>query len=96
MLPAVAYLFLVNETVMGIGLLVFSLIIVGGIDNILRPKLIQRGSGLHPLAILLSVLGGIAFFGPVGFLTGPIILSLLLELLRVYREMATPEGEVSQ
>ena len=65
---------------------------VGGIDNILRPKLIERGTGLHPLAILLAVLGGIAFFGPVGFLTGPIIITLLVDFIRVYREMSVPES----
>lgn len=91
MLPAAGYLFLTNETLPGIGLLVWSFVIVGGIDNILRPKLIERGIGLHPLAILLAVLGGIAFFGPVGFLTGPIIISLLVEIIRVYREMTVPD-----
>lgn len=92
MLPASAYLLLTNQTWPAVGLLIFSFLLVGGIDNILRPKLMQHSIGLHPLAILLSVLGGIAFFGPVGFLTGPIILSLLVELIQVYREMMVPAG----
>lgn len=90
MLPAIAYLLLTNSTGAAVGLVFWSFLLVGGIDNILRPKLIERGIGLHPLAILLSVLGGIAFFGPVGFLTGPIILSFMVQLLNVYREMASP------
>ena len=39
---------------------------------------------LHPLIILLSVLGGIAFFGPVGILMGPLTVSFLFALLEVY------------
>jgi predicted PurR-regulated permease PerM len=87
MLPAVAYLFITNNTVPAIGLLLWSLLIVGSVDNIIRPKLIERGIHIHPLMILLSVLGGIALFGPVGFLTGPIIMSLLAEFVDIYQEM---------
>ena len=90
MLPAAAYLLLTNHFGMAIGLLIYSFVAVGSIDNILRPKLMEKGIGLHPLAILLGVLGGLEFFGPVGFLTGPIILSLLVELIHVYREMTEP------
>ena len=92
-LPAVGYLLLINQTAAAIGLfLVWIIIIVAVVDNVLRPKLIEKSIGLHPLVILLSVLGGILFFGPVGFLTGPIVVSLLIQLLRVYREMAVPEA----
>ncbi len=87
MLPAVGYLFIINETMPAVGLLVWSLLVVGSIDNVIRPKLIERGIHIHPLTILLSVLGGIAFFGPVGFLTGPIIMSLLAEFIDIYQEM---------
>ncbi len=94
MLPAALYLLAINEPIAAIGLLVWSMLLVGGIDNIVRPKLIERQTNIHPLAILLSVIGGIAFFGPVGFLTGPIVLSLLIELLSVYKEMAaTPQQQ---
>jgi len=94
MFPAVLYLLAVNLPFSAIGLLVWSLILVGGIDNIVRPKLIEKQIKIHPFIILLSVLGGIAFFGLAGFLIGPIILSLLIELLSVYREMAV-EKQIS-
>jgi len=42
---------------------------------------------LHPLLVLFSVLGGIVFFGPIGFVLGPIILSLLFALLDIYSYM---------
>ncbi len=85
--PAIGYLFLIGANWPAIGLLIWSAIAVNGIDNILRPKLIQRGIRVHPFIILLSVVGGIAMFGPVGFLTGPIIISLFSEFLGMYRHL---------
>ncbi|MCK6462947.1 MAG: AI-2E family transporter [Candidatus Pacebacteria bacterium] len=82
--PAVLFLFLGGKVVPAAGLLVWGAAVVGMIDNFLGPKLIGRGMRLHPLIVLLSVLGGIALFGPVGFLIGPIILSLLFALLDIY------------
>ena len=86
-LPAVAFLVLTGNGIAAIGLLVWGVLIVGGIDNIVRPKLLERGVKVHPLTILLSVLGGLAFFGPVGFLTGPVIVSLLSEFLNIYQHL---------
>ncbi len=91
-MPAVGYLLLINQTVPALGLFLFwALIIVSVIENIVRPKLMQKSIDLHPPVILLAVLGGIVFFGPIGFLTGPLIVSFLLQLLHVYREMAAHE-----
>jgi predicted PurR-regulated permease PerM len=102
-LPAAAYLFLIGKTAATIGLLIWGLTIVNIIDNFLRPKLIERGTRIHPLLVLLSVLGGITLLGPVGFLIGPIIMSLILEFLEIYNEMilhhrnaALPRDNISQ
>lgn len=81
--PMVAYLFFTSGVLVAAGVLIFG-IFVGVIDNILGPILYERGLRLHPLLILLSVLGGLAFFGPVGFLAGPVTLSLLFALLDIY------------
>lgn len=83
--PAVAYLFIIGNTPAGFGLLVWVFVLVGFIDNFLRPKVIERGVHLHPFLILLSVIGGIGVFGPIGFLVGPLILSLCFALLNIYR-----------
>lgn len=82
--PAIILLFISGQYFSAIGLLFWDLTAVGLIDNLLGPKLIGRGTELHPLLILLSVLGGVVFFGPVGLLLGPIILSLLFALLDIY------------
>jgi len=81
--PAVLYLFFAGSVGAAAGLLVAG-IIIGSVDNVLGPILFERGLQLHPLLILLSVLGGLAFFGPIGFLAGPVALSLLVALLDIY------------
>ena len=84
LLPATLYLFFSGETIFAVGLLVWGMVAVGLVDNFLGPKLAQRGMRLHPFLILLSILGGIGFFGPLGFLLGPLVLSLLFALLEIY------------
>lgn len=82
--PASIYLFLTVGLVPGLGLLIWSFVVVSSIDNFIRPMLIKRGVEINSLAILLSVLGGLTFFGPIGFILGPIFLSLLFTLLDMY------------
>lgn len=84
--PAVLFLFFAGESASALGLFVWGVAAVGLIDNILGPKLIGRGMQLHPLVILLSVLGGISFFGPIGLILGPITVSLLFALSEIYSQ----------
>ena len=83
-LPAVAYLFFIGNTALSIGLLVWSVILVNVIYNTIAPELMHRGNDIHPYVILLSILGGISFFGPIGFLVGPLIAALLFSLFTIY------------
>jgi predicted PurR-regulated permease PerM len=84
-LPAIAYLYLNGMAFAAAGLGIWGVGFVGLVDNIIGPKLIGRGVPVHPFLILLSVLGGISFFGPMGFVMGPLALSLLFALLDTYR-----------
>ncbi len=84
LVPSIIYLIVLGEYVNAIGLTVWASLAVGLIDNLLGPYLISRGNKLHPFLILLSVLGGISVFGPVGFIVGPVILSLFVVLLEIY------------
>ena len=85
LVPAVLYLFFIGSTSYAIGLLVWGLLAVGIIDNILGPIIINKGIKIHPLFILLSVLGGITLFGAVGFILGPLSIVLLFALLEIYK-----------
>jgi predicted PurR-regulated permease PerM len=84
MVPAVAYLFYTGAIFNAIGLTVWAIATIVIVDNILSPYLMSRGSNLHPFIILLSVLGGISLFGPIGFIIGPVMVSLFMVLLELY------------
>lgn len=93
--PAIIFLFLKGEVFSGVGLIAWGMGAVGLVDNFLGPKLVGRGMRLHPLIILLSVLGGIGFFGPLGFLLGPLTISLLFALLDIYSSLTTKEKSIT-
>lgn len=82
--PAIVYLLLVDRVGASIGLLAWGIVAVGLIDNFLGPRLVNRGIKLHPVVILLAVLGGLVFFGPLGYILGPLVISLLFALLDIY------------
>ncbi|MDO8591059.1 MAG: AI-2E family transporter [bacterium] len=82
--PAIIFLFWAGQVPAALGLLVWSAVIVGLVDNLIAPHLMARGIKIHPFVILLAVLGGLWFFGPIGFLAGPVVITLLLTLLDMY------------
>lgn len=92
--PAIAYLFFTGTLANAVGLLIWGIVAVGLIDNVLGPKFLERGINIHPLIILLSALGGISFFGPIGFLLGPITLSFLFALLDIYRNIIVKDNVI--
>jgi predicted PurR-regulated permease PerM len=83
-IPAVVFLLFNGAYVQAIGLLVWGVLAVGLIDNLLGPYLMSRGNKLHPFIILLAVLGGLSVFGPIGFVVGPVLVSLFIVLLELY------------
>lgn len=85
LVPAVLYTFFTGTQGQAIGLLIWAVFAVGLIDNFLAPIFVNRGVKIHPFLILLSVLGGIIFFGPIGFVLGPIVLAFLFSLLEIYK-----------
>ena len=91
-IPAVIYLLATGSQVAAIGLGIWAIVAVGLIDNLLYPKLVQRRMKIHSFFILLFVLGGLVFFGPMGFILGPVTLSLLAALLDVYTFLVEKGG----
>lgn len=85
-LPSIIYLFLQGHPGAAAGLWAWWLAMIMLIDNILTPRLVSRGARIHPFAVFVAVLGGIGFFGPIGFLIGPLVFSLFFALLDIYVE----------
>ena len=85
-IPAIIFLFATDHMVPAIGLTIWSLIVVGTIDNFLTPYVIGKKINIPPFLILFSVLGGIVLLGPVGILIGPLAVSLLYTLTEIYQK----------
>ncbi len=83
-IPACIYLAINGQWVFAIGLFLYSALLVGSIDNILRPKLVGSDTQLHELMIFFSTLGGLLTFGLPGFIIGPIIAALFVTVWEIY------------
>ncbi|MFP5284330.1 MAG: AI-2E family transporter, partial [Thermoanaerobaculia bacterium] len=70
----------------GIGILLVTVIVIVNVDNLMRPRLVGQETGMHDLMVFFSTLGGIAMFGAMGFIIGPMIAALFLTVLDIYSE----------
>jgi len=84
-LPAAGYLFLSGRWGHGIFLLLWSVLVVGSIDNFLRPLFMRGAAEMSTVLIFFAILGGIGYFGLIGLLYGPLIFGLTLVMLYIYR-----------
>jgi predicted PurR-regulated permease PerM len=82
--PAAAWLFLSGETVRGIVLVAVSVIVIGNVDNVLRPMLLSGRAQMPTLVIFLSLMGGVSAFGFIGIVLGPLVVATGLALLESY------------
>jgi len=70
----------------GIGLLIYGALLISSVDNVLKPKLIGRRAQVHPALVLIGALGGLVLFGFIGFILGPLILSLFEAFIQIYEK----------
>jgi len=83
--PATLYLLLLGQWEWALFLTGWGIIVVGSIDNVLRPLLMQGGdSNMNTLLIFFSILGGLQLFGLIGLIYGPIIFGVTLVLFKLY------------
>jgi predicted PurR-regulated permease PerM len=82
--PATIILAATGKVGAAIVLLVYCGLLVGSVDNVLRPRMVGRDIRMHELFIFFGTLGGIGLFGIVGFIVGPIIAALFVTLWDIY------------
>jgi predicted PurR-regulated permease PerM len=66
-------------------LLVWGVVVVGLVDNVVKPLLIRGGLEIHGAVIFFALLGGLAVFGPIGLVAGPLAVAFLVSVIRIYR-----------
>ncbi|AQQ66808.1 hypothetical protein Mag101_03500 [Microbulbifer agarilyticus] len=85
-IPAVLYLAFAGETVSAIGLAAWCAIVVGLADNLLRPWLVGREAKLSDLMVLIGTFGGLAMFGAVGLIIGPVITGVFITVWDIFQK----------
>ena len=85
--PAAIYLATTGHWIAAVALSVWCAVIVGTIDNVLRPRLVGRDAKMPDLLILLSTLGGLSLFGASGLIFGPVLAALFMAVLATYSQV---------
>ncbi len=81
--PAALYLFFSGDTTWGIFMVFWGAVVVGSIDNFLRP-LFMQGASMNTVVVFFSLIGGLQMFGLMGLIYGPLIFSIALVFFRLY------------
>lgn len=84
-IPAAIILVVQGHPFSGIGLVLYGFLVISNIDNFIRPWIVRFRVKVHPLYVILGVVGGVTFLGLPGIVVGPLILTLLQEVLEVYQ-----------
>ena len=82
--PLVVLLYTQDQNWQATGLLIYSLLATGNVDYLARISLMKKIGDVHPLVTILGVIVGLATFGFMGFIFGPLLLSYLILLIRIY------------
>lgn len=83
--PAAIVLFAQDHAGTAIGMVLWGALVVGNIDNVIRPWISNRYAQVHPLITLVGAIAGVSYLGILGLLIGPLALSYFFELLTMYR-----------
>lgn len=86
-IPVALVALIQGRTGSGVFLFVWGVLIVTSLaDYVIRPRLVGSKGQVHPLPLLVSLLGGVEMFGLMGVIVGPILMSLCLSVLRIYEQ----------
>jgi predicted PurR-regulated permease PerM len=90
-IPVAIAHFMLGNTWQGILIIAASLLIVSQLDNLVRPRLVREDAPLNPALVLLSAFGGLAWFGFLGVIYGPIIAIFFVTTIEIYLEHYRPD-----
>ena len=90
--PAAVYLLAAGSIWQGVILFVFGALVIGLVDNILRPLLVGKDTKMPDYVVLISTLGGIATFGLNGFVIGPVIAAMFIAAWAIFSELIAQRG----
>lgn len=90
--PAAIYLVSMGEVGKAIALAAWGTVVIGMADNVLRPILVGNKTQMHELLVFFGVLGGIAVFGVLGLVMGPVIFAVTLALIEALRQVGIAGG----
>lgn len=82
--PIVIFMYANGQNWQGTGLLLYSLLVTGNIDTVARMTLLKRFGDVHPVVTVMGVIAGLGLFGFVGLIFGPLLMSYILVLARIY------------
>ena len=88
--PAAVYLLVTGALWQGFALIAFGVVVIGLVDNVLRPILIGQDTKIPDYVVLVSTLGGLATFGANGFVIGPVIAAMFISLWTVFSPTSNP------
>lgn len=95
--PLVLYTFVNGNQTMGIGLLLYSVIVTGNVDYIARITIMKKMGNVHPVITVLGVLIGIGLFGFIGLIFGPLLINYIIVLFKIYmNEFVDPMAQEAQ
>lgn len=97
-IPAAIFLALNGSLIRALILGLWGALVVGSIDNVLRPILVGHRLRLHTVPAFISMIGGLFLFGPSGFILGPLVVTVTLLMLEIWKERSdegTPDIPVS-
>ncbi len=89
--PLIALLLLLGKPWWALFLAVWGLGIVGAVDNILRPILLRGAGHVHAAIVFFSLIGGIGIFGPMGLIVGPLAITFVVAMIRLWQRDFNPQ-----
>jgi predicted PurR-regulated permease PerM len=92
LIPGIIVLAVEGQTLQAVGLALWTVLAVTSVDNFLRPLLVGRDTKMSDLLVLISTFGGLAMFGAVGLITGPVIAGLFVTIWSVLEEKLADAG----